>query len=82
MEIAMKEALKLDMLEVILERYIELWNAVKAMAKAEEPAVSGGSIIDWPKEDLPSFGGTFAEWPAFEDAFRLEVADSPGYSTR
>lgn len=80
LEMAMKEALKLDMLEVIWERYLELRNAVKALAKTEEPTVSAGPVIGWPKEDLPVFGGTFAEWPAFEDAFRLEVADRPGYS--
>lgn len=78
LETAFGLALKNDQLEQVMERYILLRAELNRMDTGGQ--TTGQAVATLSKEELPTFGGDFAEWPAFEDAFRIEVADKRNLS--
>lgn len=83
LELGLQEAIKKDMLEPILDRYVGLRRELQLISKdtSVQPGHSAaGKMAPWIKEDLPSFDGKCSEWAEFEDVFRLEVGDREGYS--
>lgn len=60
-----------------LHRYMELKGALKRLrpCAADEGRSQFPTILNVTNQKLPIFSGDFADWQAFEDAFRLEVDD-------
>lgn len=82
LEMGFKTAMEGGQLERFMSQYVELKKQLLELdPKNKDPPSKGESgMTVWVKEELPIFSGRFADWPAFEDAFRLEVADRAEYS--